>query len=410
LLQITGYKSLLLILLLSFSASAFSQSGFRFEEGKRKSVIDFRLIRNLIVVKMYINNKGPFNFIMDTGVGFMLITDPSLIDTLHIVNKRTIKVSGLGNMAPIEADVVSPLLVTLPKISGENISAAVLREDYLGLSSYAGIHIHGLLGYDFFKSFLVRFNFGDSTMVVYHNNASAILRKGYKIPISIENNKPYLIAKTTLPDGHSIFAKLIVDIGAGHPLSLENPNEKITLPKHFINANLGIGLTGPIEGLIGRIPFIEIGKYKLHEVLTSFPHPNTSSQLSTSVNRDGNIGLGILKKFTILFNYDANLMYIKPNAYFREPFEHDMSGMEYYAGGDNFDHFIISRIEPGSPADEAGLEVNDEITSINFKPTRLMSIEDIDDLFKSKNNRTILIGFFRNNKYSKVILNLKKRI
>jgi len=33
-----------------------------------------------------------------------------------------------------------------------------------------------------------------------------------------------------------------------------------------------------------------------------------------------------------------------------------MSGLEIFKAGDDYDHVIISRVEPGSPGDEIGLE------------------------------------------------------
>ncbi|HMG10622.1 MAG TPA: PDZ domain-containing protein, partial [Mucilaginibacter sp.] len=108
--------------------------------------------------------------------------------------------------------------------------------------------------------------------------------------------------------------------------------------------------------------------------------------------------------------YAHNTMYLKPGSKFREPFEHDMSGLEYYAAGDNFDRIIINRVEPGSAADEIGLERDDEIVTINFKPVSKMTLEEIDDLFKSKNDRSLLLDVYHDKKLDKVILTLKRRI
>jgi len=117
----------------------------------------------------------------------------------------------------------------------------------------------------------------------------------------------------------------------------------------------------------------------------------------------------MLKKFKVIFDYPDNVLYLKPGALFKEPFEHDMSGMEYYSA-DDFKHVIISRIEPGSPADEVGLEKGDEIVTINLVPVSKMSLEDIDSLFKSKDGRSLLLEIYHDNKYDNIILTLKRRI
>ena len=128
------------------------------------------------------------------------------------------------------------------------------------------------------------------------------------------------------------------------------------------------------------------------------------------IKRDGNLGFGLLKRFTVVFDYSDSLLYLKPGSKFNEPFEHDMSGLEYYADGDNFSRIIISRVEPGSPADVIGLERNDEILAINFKPVVGMSLEEIDNIFRSGNDRSLLLDIYHDKHIDKVIITLKRRI
>jgi C-terminal processing protease CtpA/Prc len=117
-----------------------------------------------------------------------------------------------------------------------------------------------------------------------------------------------------------------------------------------------------------------------------------------------------LKRFVIVFDYRDSVMYLKPGSKFKDPFEHDMSGMEYYADGENYKRIIVSRVEAGSPADIIGIERGDEIVAINFKPVTTMSIEEIDDIFKSGNDRNLLLDIYHDKKIDKVIITLKKRI
>jgi len=377
--------------------------------GKKRVSIPFKLVRNLVIVQLRINSKGPFNFVMDTGVGGMVITDPDLLDSIGITTKRSIKLYGLGGQ-DYEAYVIPHIQVRMPNISSFLMQAALLKNDPFGLSAYAGMPVHGLLGYDFFNSLAVRFNFTDSTMVVSRPENMRLLKKGIKIPITIEDKKPYLVANIKMPDGKMVASKLIIDLGAGHPLSLEHLVQQNGMPVNFVAANLGMGLTGPVNGYISRVAEIELGKYKLKNVITSFPD---MAYLKTQVNvtpRDGNLGIGLLKRFTIVLDYAGKAMYIKPGPYFKQPFEHDMSGMEYYFGGADFDHLIIGRVEPDSPAYNVGLMPNDEITSINLKPVGKMSIEEIDDIFRSKDGRNLLLHVSRNKSFDSIILTLKRRI
>jgi hypothetical protein len=377
-------------------------------EGSRKHVnIPFRMIRDMVVIRLTINDKGPYNFILDTGVGLMLITDPKLVDSINVLNKRTLKISSLGDGDDFEAYATSALNIGIPGLVSYDVAAAILKKDHFGLSNYAGIPIHGLLGYEFFNNLAVKIDFADSIITVWRPKDIRLFKKGSKVPISIENRKPFVQAKVTFTNGNKTNNKLVIDIGAGHPLSLENIIEKHGLPEKFISANLGVGLTGPIEGFLSRVKEVDLGKYKLKNVITSFPENNGNTPL---LQRDGNLGIGILKRFTLIFDYPDSVLYIKPSSDINEPYEHDMSGLEYYSTGDAYNRVVISRVEPGSAGDEVGLEKDDEIVSINFKPVKDMRLEEIDKIFKSQNDRSLLLEIYHEKKLDHVIITLKRRI
>jgi hypothetical protein len=383
-----------------------------FDINNRKSArIPFRLIRNLVIIQLQINDKGPFNFILDTGVGLMVITEPKLVDSIGVDNKRTIKMPGMGEGDAYEAYVTPPLKIDIPGLKSYDVSAAILKTDHFGLSNFVGIPIHGLLGYEFFNNLAVKLNFADSTITVYKPNDKRSFRKGTKIPLSIEEHKPYIQALVSLPNGTQQQCKLIVDLGAGHPVSLENMIKKHGLPQKFITANLGVGLNGPISGFLSRIDEVDVGKFKIKSVIASFPNDYDEETMKyLPVKRDGNLGVGILKRFTVVFDYQNNAMYLKPNLNYAEPFEHDMSGMEYYAGGEGLKHIIVSRVEPGSPADAVGIEKDDEIVAVNFQSLQKMTLEEVDAIFKSKDERSLLVEVYHDHKYDKVIMTLRRRI
>jgi hypothetical protein len=407
----TVSRSILTALLVVLVFSCFSANAQYFDlQGNRRHVtIPFRMIRDLIIIRLDINGKGPFNFVLDSGVGLMLVTDPKMVDSINIVNKRTIKISGLGKGEDYEAYITSALNVSIPGLVSYDVAAAILKTDRFGLSGFAGIPIHGLIGYEFFNNLTVKIDFSDSTLTVSKPKYTKFFGKSNKIPLIIENRKPYLYSKVTFANGTKSNDKLILDLGAGHPLSLENMIEKHGMPDKFIAANLGMGLTGPINGFISRLTEVDIGRFKMKNVLASFP-VNNQKQGVEEQQRDGNLGIGILKRFTIIIDYPDSAVYLKPAVNFDDPFEHDMSGLEYYAGGENFEHVIISRVEPGSPGDEMGIEPGDEIMSINFKPVNKMTLEQIDALFKSQPDRNLLLVIFHDKIYDNVVLTLKRRI
>ncbi|MBC7746168.1 MAG: aspartyl protease family protein [Flavobacterium sp.] len=366
-----------------------------------------------MIIPLFINGKGPYNFVLDTGVGLFIITDPKLIDTLQIKSLRTIKVSGFGDGEGLRAFVTHSLNVQVGSAIAESIPTAILKKDVFELSSFAGMPIHGLIGYEFFSSFIVKISFTNSVLTFFRPDQAFILRKGSKIPLSIEEKKPFIITEIRLSNGQKINAKLIIDTGAGHPISLENYNGKpFEIPQVNIAANLGIGLNGAINGYIGRIPSIMLGRYRLQNVISSFPNYNDVGSKVSMVSRNGNMGNNILKRFDVVFDYAGEAMFIKPSSYLKEPFEHDMSGLELTSASPEFNRIIITRVEPLSPAEDLGLKKDDEILSINFKPVKDLTMQDIDNMFRSKNQRSFVLEILRfaSKSRDRVIMTLERRI
>jgi hypothetical protein len=397
-----AFSVLLCCCLISAQAQYFTLDG-----NSNRVSMPFLFVRNMVIIKLKINNRGPFNFILDTGVGQMLITEPSLVDSISITSKRTIKISGFGEGQDFEAFVTPPLNIQMKGLTSHYVTAAILKKDFFGLSNYAGMRIHGLLGYDFFNRLAVKIDFADSTVTAFTPGKFTGFSNGIKLPISIEENRPYLETKVTCNDGTETMSKLIVDLGAGHAMTLENVANKTAFSPTLIAGNLGVGIKGLISGYLGRIKAIDIGKYKIKDLIASYPEDDHTKSLS--VPRDGNLGIDVLKKFKIVFDYTNGVMYLKASSGFNEPFEHDMSGLEYYASGEDLNHIIIDRVEPGSPGEAAGLVKDDEITAINFKPVSSMHIEDIDELFRSRDNRILILDIYHDQSF-KTFITLKRRI
>ncbi|MCJ8210857.1 aspartyl protease family protein [Mucilaginibacter sp. RS28] len=391
-------------------AYAANAQFFELPEGKKRVVVPFKLVRNLLIVSVRVGGRGPFNFIVDSGVGIIVITDPAMADSARINTKRRIQLSGLGEGSDLEASIASGLTFDIDGVRGSNLSAAVLNKDQFGLSNYAGMPVHGLIGYDLFNSLAVKLSFSDTTITLARPGSIKEFKRGYKIPIKIEQNKPYIEAGVNVDGKSPDVARLLIDFGAGHPLMLENALHKLPQDRKFIQGNLGIGLTGPVNGLLSRVDELDIGKYKFKDVITSLPFDNPQVAAKDRVNRDGSIGLGILNRFAVIMDYQNNMMYLKPSGNYKKPFEHDMSGLEYYADGKDLHTIVISRVEPGSAADDIGLRKDDIITAVNFKPVAEMTIQDIDNIFKSYNDRSLLLDIFRDKKRQRFILTLKRRI
>ncbi|TKC12635.1 peptide-binding protein [Pedobacter polaris] len=383
---------------------------FSFEGNRKKSFVNFQLIKNLIIIPLYINGKGPYNFILDTGVGPLIITEPALMDTLELKNLRTTKIYGVGEGGEIPAFLTSELSVTIKEATIQHIPTAILKEDVFNLSSYVGKKIHGIIGYYFFNSFVVKISYS-TQRIVFSSPLEKARKRGVKFPLEIQNKKPYIIVDMVTPQQKNIKAKLIIDCGASHALSMEAlDGAAFPLPDSIITANLGIGLSGPISGHVGRIPLLKLGKFSFKNIISGFPSfESVAAKIGYGI-QDGNLGAEFLRRFDATYDYQNAAIYLKPNQGYRADFDHDMSGIEVYIDPNNSKRYFIGRIEKGSPADKAGFLEQDEIISLDFKWVLLYSLEEITNLFKSDDGKTVVVEIIRGDKNIVKLLKLKRRV
>jgi hypothetical protein len=383
---------------------------FEFSRNRKKQSIPFVLVKNLIIIPVYINGKGPYNFLLDTGVAQMIITDTTFLDNLDLKKAQTVKVQGYGFGDNIEAVLTRNVDAKVGKATIRSIPTAIFKKDIFDLSNYLGIKIYGILGYYFFNSFKVKINYYTNKLTFYTPDAKMEL-KGTRIPIQITGGKPYLSTQIKTDELGDIDVDLLIDNGSSHPLMMESLHDKpFPLPAKTISANLGVGINGIINGSMGRISAIKLGTYTFNEVLTGFPEYNIGRSTMEGRTRNGSLGSDILRHFVVTFDYIGGFLYLKKNNNEVPKFEHDMSGLEIYVIQGVKDRYYIGRIEVGSPAEEAGLQVNDEITAINFASVVHYKLNDLTEMLKDRNGKQLLMEIYRGDDKHVVLLRLKKRI
>jgi hypothetical protein len=371
--------------------------GFHFEkEKKNKMKISFKKANNLIVIPCFINDyKDTLNFVLDTGVGNMIITDPELPKKLTLHCQRNILINATGSLQSLKACIGNLKEVRiLPDIIGKQISVVFLEKDILHLSEYAGMKIHGIIGYELFSRFVVHINYRRDIVIFQNPSKFRRPRKKYiEYPLLLDGNKPYLLADIWLEKDSIMNAKLLLDTGAGHSLLLEKDSDKkIQLPKKTLKTQLGVSLVGAIQGHIGRIEKIKMKDFELKKIITNFPDTSSIQLFKGLSKRNGTIGVGLIKKFHWVIDYSRQRAFIKKNISFKNPFEFSTSGIELIALSPTYKIFAIGAIRPNCFAEKAGLQINDKIIFLDGEKIEGKTMQETYNLLnKKKGKKTILI-------------------
>jgi len=389
----------------------------------RRAVIKFDMHRNLIVVAARLNGQGPYHFLLDTGVNSSLITNPALGDSLHLVRGEELRVVGAGGEdTPLRAYRTNSLRVEMAGVVAPSMKWLILSEDALNLSGYAGTRIDGILGAEFFQSLVV---------AVWPTRGELVCRPpGYyrppgrawaSLPLVLEHGKAYVEANVAqLPPAAETAApaalplQLLLDTGAGHALSLETTaDRRLHLPAAHLRTDLGRGLSGIIKGYLGRVATLQLGRYQLRQVLTSFPDSGQVHQRlrQQDAQRQGNLGYEVLKRFNFVIDYPHQRLLLRPNGHQRQPFEHDMSGLDLLAAGPGFRYCLIVNVAAGSAAAEAGILPDEELLAINLLPTAVLSLSEIFRLLRAQDGQRVLLVLRRaDGELHTVSLRLRRQI
>ena len=400
---------IILFALLSVVFKINGQSvGFYFDKDQRKVTIPFELHNNLIIFPITLNEKYSLKFILDTGIRSTILIDKAFTDTLGIKYQRKIELFGVGNSTPVNALVARDITLAMPGIKSSEISVLVLEEDFLQLEHHLGAKVDGIIGYELFSRFVIKIDYMRKEILLYKASDYKINRKYDVIDLDIYEAKPYVNLPLHLTSSNTIIARLMIDTGASHALILNTESgENISVPSVNIETKLGRGLTGEINGRLGRIEGFKFGKKRLSDVITSFPTGETNA---VQDDTNGTIGGEVLKKYTVIFDFFRNKMYLKPNATFNYPFEYNMSGLEFSVEGQNLDQFVINHIRENSAASREGFETGDVIVSLNNIPARKLTLTKLYTNLNLKDGKKINLTVFRNGTYISISFHLRREI
>lgn len=387
--------------------------GFSLADGKKKVQIPIEIYNNLIVVPVVLNGALPLKFILDTGVRTAILTEKTFTDILNLAYSRKYTISGPGGEQVIDAYITNNVSLELPGVMGRGHALLVLGEDYLELRNYLGTDVHGILGYELFSRFIIEIDYDKKMMTLSVPTRFKKKGKYQSIPIMIEDTKPYVTTSVVLADGTQLTAKLLVDSGASHGLMLEPTSDpRIKVPDSTVSSVIGRGLGGEITGKVGRIKLLRLGTYEIDNVIASFPDPNSyfDSLKLGATERNGAIGGEVLSRFTVIFNFPKEEMYVKKNSAFKKKFHYNLSGLTIKAKGSRLNVFEVTEVRQQSVAEEAGILPGDLIVSVNGLETKTLDLNTINGYFNHKPGKKISIVVDRRGQHFRLAFELADQI
>ncbi len=389
-----------------------SNRGFYFENPRKKSItVKFKSASNLIIIPVTINGSDTLNFILDTGVRFPIITELPFINKLNLNYLMPVQVKGLGKGESLTAYRSGNNKMEIPGLVANNQEVQMIIDENFQISHMLGIPVHGLIGFNLFKDYIVKIDYYNEKLTLYKPEYYKYRdrKKDIILPLHFEGNKPFVRTSIVMDDLTEVPVKLLVDTGASDAIWLStNSDKRIKLPENNIETFLGRGLSGDLFGKKGRIDGIWVGPLVLPKPIVAFPNSELIDQLISSNDRNGTLGAEILRRFIVTVDYRNKRLKLHPTSDLKDPFNYNMSGIEVINPMPGLPIFKVASVRENSPAYFAGLKENDQILSVNNSHLKSLSLNDINLLFQSKENKKIKMKVLRDGEEYQTSFLLKK--
>lgn len=399
--------------------SLFAQSTFEFVSKKKTAKIPFKLVSNLIVIPVKVNGTE-LSFLLDTGVKETILFNVSKVDSIALNSAEVFSIKG-ANDVEVSALKSKDNILEVENIKSSDQVVYVAFNQESNLSAYLGEEIHGILGYHFFKDFVVEFAYDHEFVKVYEKGKYRSKWKRYKeVDLKLSKGKPYVKAKL----GRDVVDNFLLDTGMSDGLWVFKEDTVSTNFFGYYEDYLGMTVSGEILGKRSKVKELGFVGETFNEVKISYPHMHLlPDELKNFSERAGSIGGDLLKRFTIVFDYANSKMYMKPNKHINDPFYYNKSGIVIRQDGEaneknnnnkliknlkenNFisyvdltyllaPEFIIDHVRVDSPAAMAGVLKDDVLLEVNGNKTHKYNLKTLNSFFYDKENKEVKIKLQR---------------
>ena len=331
----------------------------------------------VIVVKAQFGKiTDSLNFILDTGSGGISLDSATCTDLKIPITPTDTVITGMG-----DSHKVSFIFNQTLNFKGLTVKSLNFHvNNYEVLTSVYGEKIDGIIGFSFFRRYIVKINFDSSFIEVFTPGEMKYPKNGTLLN-PVFTTLP--IQSLQIKDKRKIDFNYYFDTGAGLCFLMSDrfaQDSGILLSKRKPLMTQAEGMGGKLQMRLTVVKMVQLGKYKFRNVPTYLY--NDEYNVTSYPIVGGLLGNDLLRRFNLILNYPKREIHLVPNSHFADQFDYTYIGMAtYYVNG----NILVDGVIKNSPADKAGILKDDIIIAINNNfSNNIMQYKDILQTEKQK--------------------------
>jgi predicted aspartyl protease len=256
----------------------------------------------LILLPVHVNDRGPFEFILDTGAGTSLLSS-------ELATELDVKVIGSKEGQSAGGKVS----VSLAKIDSMAVGETKLRDVDVGIVDLAeigktiGAKIDGDLGYNFLKHFRITIDYLDCT--IRFEDPKRVERFGAhvktEVPIRLADSAKPLILIDTYANGRGPF-QFAIDTGTSTTAIAPQLASQLGVD----TSPVGAGTTGgaPVNFTDGTLKSFQVGGAKIDNMAVVVADFFAMLSAAVGAHLDGIVGYNFLRNYKVVIDYPGETL------------------------------------------------------------------------------------------------------
>jgi predicted aspartyl protease len=271
--------------------------------------IRFRLAsaqKPLILVPVHVNDKGPYQFILDTGASHCLFST-ELSELLGLRPGMEKLAIGAAGTVKVALSQVARLAVGSRR--QHNLQVAI-TDELRRVAAAIGTRVDGVLGFEFVKDFSLTIDYQAgaiwfSTPAETGNGSHS----AQSIPFQLAGSRKPLILVPVIVNEQGPF-QFALDTGASRTMLSSELAARLALETVEDGAATGGG--GQIRILAGKVKLLAVGNATVRDHAIGVGGFLATLSAAVEVNLDGILGYNFLNQFRVTIAYPRGILELAP--------------------------------------------------------------------------------------------------